>query len=748
MFHTTSSLPVQIQPAHLRPLAYRTLSKKYGLSIKSDGLVALAKFIGDNFSMDWKKNPETVKFLENFAVVWKQQERGLFVDSQGVIQVITEIQERKKTLSQNIITGAKSTNNLNNLDGLLQRRSISNNNLLQSSLPESNSLIDHTSQQSTGVDDEIDDINNDNSDEDTSMMANTSLVPPDMADESIPEINDQDSEGDISMIEKPSFATLNNDSSEDNNTEELDWKDYFKFINATQLQKFSYDPLKMHFIFTPSNRATTSNLQIRLPNVKSNINMFSTRYYLVKDRVMRNEAFQNEDVYNPLSSMISLKKELSTNSQSTGSYMAITPVKNLLGRDGKNFLILGLLRRNPKGHWTIEDPSGVTEIEISQAIPTAGLYYVPGCIVLAEGIYFTVGNKFHVTSMTQPPGERRENTLETIGNIDLLGINGLSNPNYISRLDNDLKIRLHYLEKDLVNHRCIILGGDIFLDQLATMEALKKLFTKLNDDPPTMILFNGSFSSVPVYASMTSKTISSITQYKNNFDTLASLLSKFDALNTETTFVFIPGVNDPWSSTNSLGSANLLPQRPISEYFTHKMNRICKNVIWGSNPLRIAYLSQELIAFRDDLDERFKRHNVIFPMVEEKKEENVDELERRLEDVSINDSTIINQLIKDTHQLPNEVEQSRKYVKTLLDQGHLSPFLNTIRPIVWDLDHSLTMHPIPSTLIICDTTAPRFDVTYNGCKAINSGKFLLKRCARYFEYTPSIKKATQEEIYF
>ncbi|KAG0655040.1 DNA-directed DNA polymerase epsilon, subunit B [Maudiozyma exigua] len=748
MFNSSQSLPVDILPAHLRPLAYRTLSKKYGLSIKSDGLMELAQFIGQNFSIDWKKNPETLKFLEMFATVWKQQERGLFVDRQGVKEVIVEIQERQKTLTQKNASSAQNNRlrNKNNLDNFLhQRKSPIQENVINSTQPNSPNM---QAKSSEAIDSDINDNNNDDED-DPSMIANTSMEIPDL-----PEENDID---DYPMDQE----LVNHDSIDDNETSltglasasnELNWRDYFKFINATELQKFSYDPIKMHFIFTPSNRQNKSNdFNLRLPNVRANTTMFSTRYYLVKDRIMRNEAFQSTDSYNPLSSMMSLQRELTPGyepSEITGSSMSITPVKNLLGRDGQNFLILGLLRKNVKGNWTIEDPSGITEIDISQTIPTSGLYYVPGCIVLAEGIYFTVGNKFHVTSMTQPPGERRETTLEAIGNIDLLGLNGLSNPNYISRLSRDLKIRLHYLEQDMTDHRCVILGGDIFLNEMATMEALKKLFIRLDNDPPTMILLYGSFTSIPVYPSMTSRMISSTTQYKNSFDTLAALLSEFKNLTEESTFVFIPGVNDPWSSTTSLGSANLLPQRPIPKYFSQKIDRVCKNVIWGSNPLRIAYMFQEIITIRDDLDDRFKRHSVIFPLVEEEKEQNVEDLERQLEDVSINDSTIINQLIKDTHQLPTNIEQSRKYVKTLLDQGNLSPFLNTIRPVIWDLDHSLTMHPIPSTLIICDTTAPRFDVTYNGCKTLNPGRFITKRCARYLEYIPSLKRATQEEVYF
>lgn len=712
MLNSGNVLPVKIQPPLLRPLAYRVLSKKYGLNIKSDGLASLAEFIGNMFGMDWKKNSATLHFLEHFALIWRQQERGLFVDSQGVKDVISEMKEREKA--------SISTSQNKDANNTLSKGSINNTITI-----------------------------------DRLLVAK--LQSPSSPNSAHLNENQDDSDPLTSQDTSPQSTNLGN---EENNEvaakhELLDWRNYFKIINASDQQKFSYDPHKLQFIFAPVNGLTKDNSegshQLKIPNINEYLCIFSTRFYLVRDRVMRNENFQNSDYFNPLSSIAAMQQDLKnadkTPSLSTIS-MSITQIKNLLGRDGQNFLLLGLLSKNSKGNWAMEDPSGSVEIDISQAFPTKGLYYVPGCIVLVEGIYFTAGNRFHVSSMTHPPGEKRESTLDAIGNLDLLGIHGLSNSNYVPRLDIDLKIRLHYLEKELVDHKFAILGGDTFLDEMATLDALRKVFAKLNEDPPTAIVLLGSFTAVPVHASMSSRNISSTTQYKNNFDALANLISKFENIANYSTFVFVPGVNDPWGSMVSMGAAYALPQRPVPSYFTQKLKRVCKNVIWGSNPTKMAYLSQEIAIIRDDMTDRFKRHSVAFPMIEEIKKNKIVNIQETLQDDCEDLSTSISQLMKNNDQLPSRIQESRKIVKTLLDQGNISPFATSIRPLIWDLDHALSLYPIPSTLIVCDTSTPRFDLTYNGCKAFNPGKFIVGRYARYLEYRPSLKNASQQEIYF
>lgn len=37
-------------------------------------------------------------------------------------------------------------------------------------------------------------------------------------------------------------------------------------------------------------------------------------------------------------------------------------------------------------------------------------------------------------------------------------------------------------------------------------------------------------------------------------------------------------------------------------------------------------------------------------------------------------------------------------VQTILDQAHLAPLPLTVRPILWDFDHSLRLYPMPTTV--------------------------------------------------
>ncbi|AAS52417.1 AEL267Cp [Eremothecium gossypii ATCC 10895] len=671
-----SALPAEISPQLLRPLAYRVLSKKYGLHIKSDGLAQLAKFIGNAFGVDWRRSAETMQFLERFAAIWREQERGLFVDALGVDAVTQELRERNKTAKQRRPARARETT----LDALVRPTEA------------------YSAVESSG--------------------------------------------GDVTATEPMDEDTVRE--------EPLDWTHYFKVIDTFSQQQFTYDVTKRRYRLVQQRESAAGPLStlLRIPSLEANLAQFPTRYHLVRDRVLRNASFQNDDVYNPLSSMQQLQQQLDAGGAPLAStaYMSITQIKNLLGRDGKNFLLLGLIRKDSKGFWSLEDPSGSIEIDISETYPTKGTYYVPGCIVLAEGIYSSAGNRFRVSSITHPPGERREAFLEAIGNLDLLGIHGPSNESYISRLDKELKIRLHYLEKELTDHRFVFLGGNIFLDDTMTETALAKLFDVLEHDPPTVLVLPGSFTSTPIYPSSDSKSSSSTAAYRANFDALAKLLSKYERLINETTFVFIPGDNDPWGSMAYLGVAGTLPQHPIPGDFVTKVNRICKHVVWGSNPTRIAYLSQELVIMRDDMCNRFKRNSIIFPTVEEEQKQEYMLLQQELQDDERSSDLSISQLIKSRDQLPASVQESRKIVKTILDQQHLSPFTSQVRPITWDYDYTLHLSPIPSTMIICDPTAPKYDVTYNGCKSINPGSFLHKRSVNYTEYTPSLRKATEEEI--
>jgi DNA polymerase epsilon subunit 2 len=46
----------------------------------------------------------------------------------------------------------------------------------------------------------------------------------------------------------------------------------------------------------------------------------------------------------------------------------------------------------------------------------------------------------------------------------------------------------------------------------------------------------------------------------------------------------------------------------------------------------------------------------------------------------------------------DEIRTARKLVKTVLDQGYLSPFPLSTRPVLWDFAGSLGLYPLPSAV--------------------------------------------------
>ncbi len=65
------------------------------------------------------------------------------------------------------------------------------------------------------------------------------------------------------------------------------------------------------------------------------------------------------------------------------------------------------------------------------------------------------------------------------------------------------------------------------------------------------------------------------------------------------------------------------------------------------------------------------------------------------------------------------------------------PFRHSIRPVHWDYAGSLHLYPLPTSLVLVDTDAPPFCITYEGCHVMNPGSILVagrRGVARWIEY--------------
>ncbi|EOO02698.1 putative dna polymerase epsilon subunit b protein [Phaeoacremonium minimum UCRPA7] len=447
------------------------------------------------------------------------------------------------------------------------------------------------------------------------------------------------------------------------------------------------------------------------------------------------------------------------------------------------------------------DLTGTITLDVSQAvaIPDDSAWFTPGMIVLIDGVYEeeeesvgkglsgssgvggTIGGRFQGFFIGQPPCEKRRATLgvsgpdggqdHTIGGgfgwIDFLGVG--SERACGSRM-RKLEHRLlrQPSSPDIPGRGRMVILGELNLDQPRTLQAIKKILSTYAMEPegstPMSFVFTGNFTQHAVMARGGS---GGSVEYKEYFDSLAAILAEFPTLLTTATFTFVPGDNDGWVSSFSAGAAVPLPRKSVPDLFTSRIRRTFASAnseagtsagqggeaVFTSNPSRISLFgpSHEIVVFRDDISARLRRSAVRLkstarPQEDENEENRPPTIE---DDVAMSGAIPDNGEADDMEidrpekkptaisEVPYDVQASRKLVKTLLDQGYLAPFRQSIRPVHWDYASALHLYPLPTSMVLVDTTAPPFCLTYEGCHVMNPGSVLItgrKSVGRWIEY--------------
>lgn len=76
-------LPIILPPGTLRPLAFRTFTKKHNLTLTSSALQVLASFIGRQCGSGWREEGLAEKVLEEVAKSWKKNSSQVIVEGDG-----------------------------------------------------------------------------------------------------------------------------------------------------------------------------------------------------------------------------------------------------------------------------------------------------------------------------------------------------------------------------------------------------------------------------------------------------------------------------------------------------------------------------------------------------------------------------------------------------------------------------------------------------------------------------------------
>jgi DNA polymerase epsilon subunit 2 len=761
-------LPILLPPPTLRPLAFRSLTKKHNLTLTSSALQSLAIFIGRYCGSGWREEGLAERLLDEVAKSWKRASGGVIVED-GSDRKLTNILKFLEPcmsggrLDIGRLTRSNSTNNLSRQNSL--------------SLPNGGGPSREDSQTSLGL--------------------------------SALDVDDNDDSIQASDPDLPQSASA---------------RTFLKIISAQSQPRLSYSTTKK------SLETVTAPASL-FPPVSHKTAMFRNRYNLVHQRLLRNELFQTPSFSTTTgrNGPTTLHRSAS-NAATVQQAYKLTPIANLLGRSGSEHLLLAMLVNAPTGDLALTDVTGSVCLDLSDSRPERedGAWYCPGMVVLVVGIYDEdggadsssgggvggmIGGRFVATSIAGPPAERRDVTLGLgsgksdhvhtsvgagFGWVDFLGVGS----------EKAFGAQMRRMQRRLLGHNSnvnptigeaytsprskIAMLGECTLDNSRTLEAVRGVLASYNasgdvQDVPLSIVLMGNFASAAAMAGATAARDGSM-EYKEQFDALAAVLAEFPAILSSTTFVFVPGDNDPWASSFSGGAATAVPREGIPELFSSRIRRAVATAnqergrkedegggeaVWASNPARISLFGpvEEVVLFRDDITGRLRRGAVTFPKQDNGDGEQVDvdmdgneqqhakgdQEEETMEiDIAVREASSrlpAKPSSKSTAVSNTNTHTARKLVKTILDQGYLSPFPLATRPVFWDYASSLSLYPLPTALVLADAETPAFVVKYEGCLVMNPGRVVdelgaRRGIAKWVEYDVKTRRGVIREHRF
>ncbi|KAJ4265511.1 DNA-directed DNA polymerase epsilon, subunit B [Fusarium torreyae] len=714
-------LPIILPAPTLRPLAFRTFTKKHSLTLTSSALQELAAFIGRHCGSGWREEGLAERVLEEVARSWKNRNGGVIVEGSS-----KELREILKTLEGNM-SGGRITGPTRGL-------------------PRGDSMLDFK-------------------DNDT-LNTRLGLRPA--------EITREDSNTSFGM----SGLGMEEEQEE---TETNDPRAWLKIVNAYEQPRFVYNVGKKHFERDGSSPSLLPPASHKTTVFRNRYNVIHQR--LLRNESFQSSAVSSSrkrTLNRSLSNQQSLKLTPIANllgrhgsSHMLLGLLVVLPTGDLAISDLTGTIALDLSQ-------AVAIPEDSAWFCPGMIVLVDGVYEeedesVGKGLSGSSGVGGTLGGRFQGFFIGQPPCERRKATLgisgpdggqeQTIGGgfgwIDFLGVGS----------ERALGTKMRRLEQRLLKTRVdddapsrgrVVIIGELNLDQPRTLQALRKILSTYASEPegatPLTFVLMGNFTQHAVLARGGS---GGSIEYKEYFDALASALGDFPTLLQSSTFVFVPGDNDGWVSSFTAGASVPLPRKAVPDMFTSRIRRAFATAnaeaggksdgtaAWTSNPSRISLFgpNHELVLFRDDVSSRLRRTSVrLKPKTNDANAEATqDSNPNPPEDVQPmdidaahhDDPTTTAAGSPVTPLVPHDVHAAQKLVKTILDQGYLAPFRQAVRPVHWDYSSSLHLYPLPTAMALLDTTAPPFCITYEGCHVMNPGSVLVpgrKGVGRWVEY--------------
>lgn len=762
-----SVLPILLPPQTLRPIAFRTFTKKHNLTLTASSLSSLATFIGKHCGSGWREEGLAEGVLEEVARQWKKSEGGVIVDADKDNGRLKDI--------------------LRTIEGGMAGGKVNGGSL--SSLSRENSAIGAGALER-------------------------------MISESRPSAQRSESQDSLGM----SGLDVEEDTTEDDGSK--DARGWLKTISAFEQPQLVFNAGRKHFekskvkpSLLPGPAAKTTAFRQRFHIIHQRVlrnESFQTPTTTSTSGAQRQWR---------ITSIANLLGRGGSGHVLLGM-LAITPTGTLALNDLTGSIQLDLDQANHIDDvetWICPGMIVLVEGVYEEDYGDTG-----GSLAGQGGVGGTLGGKFIGLSIGAPKAEPRVQSLGLDGGkgdqshlaggfgwVDFLGMGS----------ERAVGSRMRRLEQKLLttplftHHTALsatpnltsaagklVILGHTTLDNPRTLSALRKLFdlytmsaSHLLTNPldgvtpastlPTGFVLFGPFTSLPALSTPISSPDAGSPNsraYKDAFDVFAALLHDYPLLLRHCTFHFVPSDSDPWPSAFSAGGAVPLPRNGVPDLFTTRVRRefaaanqdgaararetrgarnaesVPGEAVWTSNPARLTLFgpASEIVVFRDDATGRLRRNSVLFGKGRHGAEEapanggdgdededeammsgaltavegEANQAEKRDGDemeVDGEESQQESQMQTEPTPAPQKSVQAdpttahaRRLTKTLLDQSYLCPYPPSTRPIHWAYAHSLSLYPLPSAVILCDADAAAFSLVYQGCAVLNAGKLL------------------------
>lgn len=712
-------LPILLPPQTLRPVAFRTLTKKHNLTITSSGLGALASFIGKFCGAEWRQSGSGERVLDEIAKQWKRDNGGLILDDNN--------QDKKL---KNILKCLEPCMSAGKLD--LARLSRSN-----------------------------------------SAVGSLSRQPSDL---SRPDVTREDSQNSLGI----SGLDVRDEEMELDDHVYQDARSYLKVVGALQQPNLVYSTTKKTLELVTAPPGLLPPIQQKIAAYRNRYNLVHQR--LMRNEAFQTTSFSSttgrslnrsgSNIAPQHAYKITPISNLLGRTGSTHLLLGLL-VYNAAGdlslSDLTGSVVIDLLSAPARAV-----PDDQAWFCPGMIVLVEGTYEEDGSNTSTFGSSGGVGGqirgKFIADTIAGPPAERREVTLGIGHNYKADSTHTVAGAGYGwfdflgTGSEKALGSQMRRIQRKVLGHTTnnsidvpeqrtkLAILGECNLDSPLVLQSIRAvLSTYTNTTFPLAIIFLGNFCSSASMAGST-KGGSSI-EYKESFDALASVLSEFPTLLSSTTLIFVPGDNDPWASSFSAGAATCLPHHGIPELFTTRIKRAINtantdnpkrpdhdpgHAVWTSNPARISLFGpvDDLVLFRDDITGRLRRNAIPFSAPP-----------------SDDPETASPSTEPDSHPQPQPQPQTtpRRLAKLLLDQAHLAPFPATIRPTLHGLSHALHLHPLPTVLVLCDPETDAFTVTYEGCHVVNVARVVgesgrQRRVARWCEVDVRERRGVERSV--